>query len=246
VALAWSRARHRPRTRDQRGIALVITLLALVVCTSLALSIALSSSFGRYASANHAQALRLLNAAEAAVELAARDLSLLPDWSDALAGARLSSVVDGAPAGVRTPLPGLTLDLTRLTSQLTCGRVIDCADAEVAVSTGDRPWGTNNPRWRPYLYGRVPDLADPLHPTPPYVVVWIGDDASEMDADPRVDGGAAGGEGRYILRARAEAFDPQGARRAIEVELARVCTAPGVCLPGIVVQSWRTITATVP
>ena len=135
------------------------------------------------------------------------------------------------------------VDLTGDTNELTCGDRTGCTNAAIQASTADRPWGANNPTWQPFLYGVVV-LPTARHPHTAFVVVWLGDDGSETDGDPLTDGGGPGGEGRYILRARAEAFGVQGARRAIEAELARLCqpsAAGGSCLPGIRVQSWRLV-----
>ena len=165
-----------------------------------------------------------------------------------LDGTRRSVGADGAPDGPRLVGPALHIDLTHLTNRLTCGRVTACSDVDVSTSTYERPWGRNNPRWKPFLYGHL-GPTDPLHTRAPYVVVWLGDDAAEVDEDVVVDGGGAGEEGRYLVRARAEAFGAGGGRRAIEAELGKICR-PGeegeVCLPGSRVQSWRVVTAALP
>jgi hypothetical protein len=88
-----------------------------------------------------------------------------------------------------------------------------------------------------------PDLPRVAHPI--YVVVWIGDDAREIDGNSENDDEGAGQEGRYVVRARAESFGSRGARHAIEAELARMCTGEGageLCRPGVRVQSWRAVT----
>jgi hypothetical protein len=77
-----------------------------------------------------------------------------------------------------------------------------------------------------------------------YVVVWIGDDARETDGDPSLDGAGGGQEGRYVVRARAEAFGPRGGRRVIEAELSRSCVTTETgdeCLPGSRIHSWRAL-----
>ncbi len=232
-----------------RGIALVLTLLAISLFSALGLALALSSSLERLAAANHDEAVSLLNMADAALELAARDLAAIDDWNAVLAGALRSPLVDGLPDGVRLPSPGVVVDLTGLTNDITCGQATPCTDALTRRSTAERPWGSNNPWWRPFLHSSLDGASDPRHTTPTYVVVWLGDDASEVDDDPLADGGGPAQEGRYIVRARAEAFGPRGARRAIEAELARLCTpleTGEYCLPGIRVQSWRLVAAAVP
>jgi Tfp pilus assembly protein PilX len=220
--------------------------LATAFVSAAALGMMLSSALLRFTVANTDDATALFNAAEAALELAARELALV-DLTAALAGAETSPLVDG-PIGPRI-IGGETIDLEVLTNQLTCGRTSLCSNAQVRQVTGERPWGANNPRWQPFLYQQLapPDL--PRRIDGPYVVVWIGDDGRETDENPLADGEGAGEEGRYVVRARAEAFGPRGGRRAIEAELARLCamTANGVmCVPGTHVQSWRAVLTDVP
>ena len=230
---------------SERGIALVVTLLAIGFMSALGLGLVLSSSIGRMADSNHEDAIALLNAAESALELASRDLGRIVDWNLVLSGAARSSLVDGPP-GSRTLPDGSTIDLTRLTNILTCGRVSGCSDAQRSASSADRPWGPQNPRWGLFLHGPAPYLANPRHRTAPYIVVWLGDDASETDGDPSRDGSSAGAEGRHVLRAHAEAFATNGGRRAIEADLARVChgASPNeVCIRGVRIRSWRVASA---
>lgn len=232
-----------------RGIALVVTLVAMSVFAALGMALALSSAVERMAASNHDEATSLVNMADAGLELAARDLGRLDDWSLVLAGVQRSPLADGLPDGVRQPWPGTTIDLTGLTNDLTCGQWSACSDANIRTSTVDRPWGANNPRWRPFLYKLLTEATSPRQPTPSYVVVWLGDDGSEVDGDPLTDGGGPRQEGRYILRARSEAFGAFGTRRAIEAELIRLCRDSGAgetCLPGIRVQSWRVAADVIP
>jgi hypothetical protein len=236
-----------PVLTGSRGIALVVILLALGLLSGLGLGLTLSSSLDRLTAANYDDAVAALNAAEAALELAAHELDAVTDWSTVLDGSRQSTLVDGPPHGVRV-VPGRSVDLSRLTSEITCGRTTPCTHAHVSASTVDRPWGPDNPHWRPFVHTFLPAVTDPRYAHPPYVIVWLGDDASETDGNPLIDGGGVAAEGRYILRARAEAFGRLGARRAIEAELVRICAASGgtvTCRPGVRIQSWRTGTVSI-
>lgn len=228
------------RDRDERGIVLVLVLIAMSMLAAVGLALALGSSVSRFGAANHEESVALANAAESALELAARELGALP-LDDVLNGTRSSSLVDGPP-GHRSIAPGSAVDLVSLTSELTCGRRPACTTAQIRQITLERPWGANNPRWQLFVHRRLnaPPLAVPA--AAPYVIVWIGDDARETDEDPQRDGAGPGREGRYIVRARAEAFGVRGGRRVLEAELVRLChdsPAGEVCLPGSRVQSWR-------
>ena len=229
-----------------RGIALVAVLLAISLFSALGLALSLSSAVDRMAATNHEQAVDLLNMAEAALELAARDLGAAPDWNGVLAGTAFATLVDGPPSGTRRLDSGGVIDLTGLTNDATCGRASGCTDVTRMAATADRPWGTNNPWWRPFLYGPLGAASHPRRSSPVYVIVWIGDDGSEVDGNPVADGGGPEEEGRYIVRARAMAFETDRVYRAIEAELVRLCTpsaAGETCLPGSRVQSWRILAA---
>jgi hypothetical protein len=227
---------------DSRGIALVITLVAMAVFSVLGLGLLLSTSAERLTEANHQDAVHALNAAEAALELAARELELKPGWNRVLAGIEQSRLVDGPPSGPRTAA-GVSLDLGIVTNQITCDLPGACSDVRIHTNVGERMWGANNPRWQPFVYGPLSMFAS-LPPDVPdsYVVVWIGDDAREQDGNVLTDGGAGSGSGRDIVRARAEAFARGGTRRVVEADFVRPCEDDGgvrTCRAGIRVQSWR-------
>jgi hypothetical protein len=233
---------------NQAGVALVVVLLAIGLLSATAMGLALSSAMVRLTGANHDESVMLANASESALELAARELAMVVDWDNVLAGEQASTLIDGAP-GPRIVSPGVAIDLVTLTHQLTCGRDLLCTDAQVRAATQERPWGANNPRWRLFVHQPLPLRPMPWRLPPVYVVVWLGDDAAETDGDPLADGAEPDQPGRYIVRARAESFGPRGGRHAIEAEFARVCRDDGDgerCAPGIRVQSWRTVGNTVP
>jgi hypothetical protein len=90
------------------------------------------------------------------------------------------------------------------------------------ANSEDRPWGANNPRWNLYAYGPINQIV----PTGTvnsnmYVIVWVGDDQSENDNDPSVDGNAQTNPGMGVLALHAEAFGPRGTHKYIEVTVSR-------------------------
>ena len=235
-------------SRDERGIALLVSLMAMSVFTVLGMALALTAAVDRFAASNHERAVELANFAETALELAIRDLTPWTNWDPVLSGAVRSPVCDGPAGGVREPWAGVSVDIEMLTNALTCGQSSACSDAAAQAATADRPWGANNARWQPFLHTLIVDDGPP-HPTSAYVVVWVGDDGGETDDDPLTDGGGPGGEGRYIIRAHAEAFGPDGGRHAVEAELFRSCSiVDGIesCAPGIRVHSWRVVKGALP
>jgi hypothetical protein len=130
---------------------------------------------------------------------------------------------------VRTLPDGTKLDLDKATNVLDCGKAAGCNDADLNVSTEERPWGMNNPRWKLYAYGPMKDMlpTDTINSSD-YVVVWIADDPSETDQNPLKDGEANidpsypnGNPGKGVLAMHAEAYGPWGVKRVIEVTIAK-------------------------
>jgi len=221
-----------------KGMALILALLVLGACSALGAGMMLVTMPEQLAGSSHRDSVAALNAADAALELAARDLEAIGDWNTVLAGAVQSHLVDGPPSGVRRIARGDDIDLQVLTNQLTCHRPSPCSDAAVRNRTLERPWGANNPRWQLFLYTPLAVVASAPEFANAYVIVWIGDDGDEADGEPLVDGGASSGAGGGVVRARAESFGPGATRRAIEAIFRRQ--------HGIHVQSWRTMTPVVP
>jgi hypothetical protein len=238
------------RRSSDRGVALVITLLALGVLAALSAGLLLTTSVERLTAGNHADAVTSIYAADAGLELAVRELAQIDDWNRVLSGNERSRFTDGAPPGPRTLPGGGMVNLTTLTNELTCGRATGCTDARIRATTAERPWGANNPRWQLFLFAPLRAIGNPSRlPGLVYVVVWLGDDAAEEDDDAETDGGGELGEGRHAVRARVEAFGPGPTRRSLEARLVRPChdrEGEIVCGPGIRVQSWRVAAATLP
>jgi hypothetical protein len=230
-----------------RGIALVLALLVTSFLTAIGLGLALIVMMDRLATGNLRGSVAMLYAADAAIELVARDLSQLADWNAALTGASLSAFVDGAPSGVRDVPGGGTVDLTASTNLLNCGSTAGCTSAQMDANSTERPWGSNNARWRLYAYGPLRNIAQFARPVDCYLAVWIGDDWREQDGDPDTDALAVE-PGHGVLRLRAEAYGPGGARRALEAEVVRLCPAlpSGPCAPRIRVQSWQELRQSLP
>lgn len=233
---------------SDRGIALVVAVLVLAVLSGLGLSLLLTLALEPRAAANQQAAASARFCAEAALEIAARELDRLSDWSLVLAGSLQSTFTDGPPSGARTLPGGDVVDITQLTSRFTCGRPSPCTDALRTVSVVERPWGANNPVWQPFLYG-PPDRLGLAPADAAYVIVWVGDDGVEDDGDPLRDGGGALGQGRWMVRLRSVAIGARGARAAVEALLVRRCEdSPGVprCEVGSRVQNWRALIAAAP
>lgn len=221
-------------------MALIVALLMLSVVSALGLGLSLVVSSDPRAAANQREAAASAYIARAGLELAVRELSVTPGWDPWLAGAATSSLVDGGPSGTRTLPTGDVIDLGRLTNQLTCGRDPPCTDAQADAVTRERPWGTNNPRWRPFVYGAPTALGlgtlSQLH----YLIAFIADDGAERDGRPDADGPDEAGGG--VVSLAVYAFGPFHSRQVVEARVSRRCeTIEGTrsCEAGLRVLSIR-------
>ena len=212
--------------RDEHGIAMLIAMMAMLLMTALGIALILTTSSETMIAGNFRNGSEALYAADAAVERAMEDILTVPDWNKLLDGSTQSAFVDGAPTGTRTLPDGSTIDLTQAINMANCQKVTTCSDADMNAITTERPWATNNPRWKLYAYSRLQDLL----PTTAtinsayYIVVFVGDDPSENDGDPTKDGADATNPGSGVIAMRAEAFGAQGAHKVIELTLARTDT----------------------
>jgi hypothetical protein len=237
------------RLSREQGVAVIIAVMSTTLMLTLGGALILLSSSETAIAANFRAAHEATYAADAAIERALADLRRQPDWTPVLAGSVQSSFVDGLPSGTRTLADGSTMDLDGITNLANCQKTSVCSDAEVAAVTTDRPWGANNPRWTLFAYG---PLANTLGPATVrsafYVLAFVGDDPSENDGNPSVDGLMAADSpnpGNGIVVVRGEAFGPRGAHKVVEATIARL-TIPSADSGGqpsteLRVLSWREV-----
>lgn len=200
------------------GAGLVAVLLAVLLLSALGLAVALAAFGDALASGNVAASRETLYAADAGIERALPDLQDAPDWDLVLSGSVTSGFTDGAPAGERVVEGGGAIVLDELINLANCGRRAACDEAAMAEVTEERPWGADNPRWRPFAWGPLSGLAGAG--TPGYLVVLVADDPMDGDGNPQRDApGASAGSGVVLLRA--QAYGRAGASRVIEAAVAR-------------------------
>ena len=221
------------RLADEQGIALVISLMAMMLMMALGTALMMTTMTETKIAGNYRGGYETLYAADGAVERVMQDILTVPNWDDILSGAVTSAFIDGAPSGTRTLPNGMTIDLAQATNMARCGK-LTCSAADLTAITDARPWGANNPVWQLYAYGPLEDMI----PTGTirsrqYVLVWIADDIAENDNDPLKDGQPPAGcaspcatsnLGRGVIAMMAQAFGPDGTSRTIEVTLARTDT----------------------
>jgi hypothetical protein len=246
-----------PDPRRERGVVLIVALLAMLVMIALGTALILTTSTELAITRNFRNSSEAFYAADAVLERAVDDLLTIPDWNTLLSGVAQSAFTDGPPSGARTLSDGKRLDLGEVFNIANCQRIAACSDADMDRVTAERPWGLNNPRWQPFAWGYLNDITPSRTVNSPfYVVVMVGDDPSENDNNPLRDGSVpcAPGQttgcnpGTGVLALRAEAFGPFGAHKVIELTvmqpsqaIASVPQGPknGVGQVGVRLLSWR-------
>jgi Tfp pilus assembly protein PilX len=227
--------------RREDGIAMIIAMMAMLLMTALGIALVLTTSSETMIANNHRNSSEALYAADAVLERAMDDILTVADWNKMIdpatpGGLAQSAFVDGKPLSDERKLPdGSTIRIDQAINMANCQQVADCTDAQMNANTLERPWSTNNPRWRAYAYGNLADMlpaSDTIN-SAYYVLLLVADDPSENDNNPYKDGvvpctgnppapGCNGGTG--VLSLRAEAFGPRGAHKVLEVTVARTDT----------------------
>ena len=216
------------------GIALIVVLLVMMLLSALGLSLTMVTSTEERVAGAYSSGSEAFYAADAALELAVQELSRVPDWSHVLDGTAPAAFVDPHVSLQEWP-GGQARTSDEATALVTCRRT-SCTDADMDARTSERPWGENNPRWRLFAYGPVRELS-PMGTidSSGYVAVWVGDDPSENDGRPLVDGDDSAGTnpGRGLLTLLVHAYGPSS-RRVIEATAAQARN-------GVRILSWREV-----
>jgi Tfp pilus assembly protein PilX len=219
------------RAASERGVALVMALLAMMLMTALGMALMLTSQTETLIGGNFRDSVEASYVADAGIERVMQDVLSIAEWNDILASPDniRAGVTSGFIDGTLTPtLPdGRVINLAAATNMINCNKTSTCSVSDMNANDGDRQWGLNNPRYRLFAWGPVNDL----NPTatlnsPFYLAVWIADDSAESDNDPSIDGGGpvaphTKNTGSGVLTLRAEAFGPGGTHRVIETTIAR-------------------------
>ena len=197
-----------------RGVALVVTMMALLVLVGLTGALIPLTSSETAIATHHLRAVQLLYAAEAAFEWAVQELQALDSWDAALAGSRRSALWEASTTHVLAG--GATLDLVQ-------------AGAELQRRGAGASGAGRGLRWRLYAHGPLGAIL-PRDPSLGLLraAVWLADDAAETDSDPLRDT-----NGAVLLHAAG--VGPARARRAVQATLTR--TAAG----RVTVASWALV-----
>jgi hypothetical protein len=192
-----------PLGRADEGTAILLVMIVVLVLAGLAFAAVSLADLEGVASASDARALGVAYAADAAVERAIHDISVVTDWTTAVNGPAESSLYPRDPQ-LRAPW-GELLDISAMT-----------ADVQREPDSGV---GANQARWRVFLAGPLSAMLPDTPPdVVPYVVVWVGDDEADGDGNPMIDT-------NQVLRVRARALGPRGVRADREAVIERVAPA---------------------
>jgi hypothetical protein len=196
--------RPGPRARrpgDERGAAVVIALLLTILLALLGAGLLTLANTESLIAASYRHGQEAAYGAEAALERALADLSVMADWNGVLAAppANLMSTFDDGRVSVRLP-DGRVVSLGTLTAE---------RQRDSDALTGPAVYRADSPRWRLFAHAPMQDLVPaPASGSPLYLIVWVGDDGADGDGDPAVDA-----NGR--IQVHAEAIGASGARRAV-------------------------------
>ena len=211
---------------SDRGAALIVTLLALMLLSATAGALVLVTSADLQIAENAAASAEAFHAAEGAFERTIAELKLVADFTSVLNGTASSAFVDGVSSGARTLAGGITVDLGEVVNFANCARATLCSDSAMSQITSDRPWGPRNPRWRLFSHGAIDSpMGTGWSGLPVYGLSLVADDPSETDGDPLLDGartGAVVNPGAGVLLVRAEGVSRRGAHRIIEGTIIRL------------------------
>lgn len=184
----------------ERGIALVVTMLAALLLVTLAGVLAPLAMVETAVDVNHRRSVQALYAADAALDLATAELASLPDWSGALDGSDRSAFREGP---LRRVMPdGEPVDLAAVAGRLR--------------SSGAGPGSAGRGlEWRLFAHGPLSAWVPvPAGYGPWLVAVWVADDAADPDPDRRRDA-------NDVIVTHAAAFGPRRAERAVQATLVR-------------------------
>lgn len=200
------------RLSNERGSALIIALMAVMLLTALGATVVMVSNTETMISGNYRSSQEALYAADAGVERVMQDLLMIPRWNDILnsangvAGTR-SAFIDGDAQALKTlPLGGGQMTLC-------CGANTATGQLQAATDALAQ-WGLNSPQWRLFAHAPLSRVLPSEIDSAMYVAIWIADDPAEEDGNPLADTNGT-------LTIHAEALGPSGARKVIEVTIAR-------------------------
>ncbi len=201
------------RVSAEHGSVLLCALMVITLIATLGAAVTLIVATESAVAANYHASQQGLYAADAGIERAIAELRALPAWSTVPVSATSSSDFNDGQVTPRGP-DGSMLNLAQMTVR---------RQAESDAVYANLP---NRPVWRLYAHAPLNRIASGGGDVRPYVVVWIADDADEIDGNASVDT-------NDVVMLHAEAFTAGGGKRAIAATIQRE-EAMAAGLPGVV------------
>lgn len=193
----------------------MIVMMALTLVAGLATVLVVGTMTETAVAAAHRRGIETFYAADAAVELALRDLAARAGWDAVLSGDEVSAFVDGPAGGMRL-VGGGVIDLARATAEV---------DAVLAARAS--PGGPA----RLYAYGPFDALLGmDTGQAAAYVCVWVAEPMAEAEGEEE-------GPPVRLLYVVGRAYGPSGGQRTVLVTLARLVDSEGEA--AVEVRSWE-------
>ena len=108
--------------RNERGVALIVTLLAMLLLSAIGAALVLVTSADTIIASNSGASSEAFYAADAVFERTVAELRSVPSLTSVLSGAVASAFRDGAPAAPRALTDGSSVDLKAPVNEANCGR----------------------------------------------------------------------------------------------------------------------------
>jgi hypothetical protein len=212
--------------RDQ-GSVLLSALMVILLIATVGAALGLVASTELTAAANYEASQQGLYAADAGVERTIGELRLMSTWAGIPASSTGTSFAEFNDGQLLPPAPDRSpLNLPQLTSR------------RQADSDAMYPSTPNRPVWHLFAHAPLNRIVPGVSAAAPYVVVWVADDADDVDGDPSSDS-------NDVVVIHAEAFGVRGGKRAIEVTLYReeamAAGLPGVMRSDVQVLAWHEV-----
>ncbi len=142
-------------TKNERGAAMIVSLMAMLLLSALGLALMMTTMTETKIAGNYTASQEAMYAADAAIERAMQDVLTVADWNSMLGGTAKIGVRRRLARATATSAGTTSFNLNDATNLMNCNKTASCSDAEMDTTTEDRPWGANNPRWQLYAYGPV-------------------------------------------------------------------------------------------
>src|ERR1019366_8720270 len=123
---------HMRPIGDERGSALVVALMAMLLLSALGMALVMTTMTESKIAGNYSNAEEGLYAADAGLEVSLQDLLTVPDWNSILAGTTTSAFIDGVALNQpRILSDGSQLNLIEAQNMANCAKITTCSASDM-------------------------------------------------------------------------------------------------------------------